>query len=76
MRKLQSFAHLMRKAKSFEKILMLGKIEGKRRGQQRMMDGLYHQFNGQELGQTLGDSERQWSLECCSPLGFKELDMT
>ena len=49
----------MRKAKSFEKILMLGKIEGKRRGQQRMMDGLYHQFNGQELGQTLGDSERQ-----------------
>ena len=35
--KLQYFGHLMRKADSFEKILMLGKIEGRRRrGQQRM----------------------------------------
>ena len=35
--KLQSFGHLMRRADSFEKTLMLGKIEGrKRRGQQRM----------------------------------------
>ena len=35
--KLQSFGHLMRKADSFEKTLMLGKIEGRRRrGRQRM----------------------------------------
>ena len=35
--KLQSFGHLMHTADSFEKTLMLGKIEGKRRrGQQRM----------------------------------------
>ena len=34
--KLQSFGHLMWRADSFEKILMLGKIEGVRRGQQRM----------------------------------------
>ena len=35
--KLQSFGHLMGKADSFEKTLMLGKIEGRRRmGQQRM----------------------------------------
>ena len=35
--KLQSFGHLMRRADSFEKTLMLGKIEGgRRRGQQRM----------------------------------------
>ena len=34
--KLHYFGHLMRKADSLEKILMLGKIEGKRRGQQRM----------------------------------------
>ena len=35
--KLQYFSHLMRKADSLEKTLMLGKIEGKRiRGQQRM----------------------------------------
>ena len=37
MLKLQHFGHLMRRADSFEKTLMLGKIEGKRRrGQQRM----------------------------------------
>ena len=35
--KLQSFGHLMQRAKSFEKTLMLGKIEGgRRRGLQRM----------------------------------------
>ena len=35
--KLQYFGHLMRRGNSFEKILMLGKIEGRwRRGQQRM----------------------------------------
>ena len=41
--KLQYFGHLMRRTDSFEKTLMLGKIEGKRRsGQQRMrwLDGI------------------------------------
>ena len=41
--KLRYFGHLMRRADSFEKILMLGKIEGwRRRGQQRMrwLDGI------------------------------------
>ena len=40
--KLQYFGHLMRRADSFEKTRMLGKIEGVRRGQQRMrwLDGL------------------------------------
>ena len=40
--KLQSFGHLMRGADSFEKTLMLGKIEGRRRGQKRMrrLDGI------------------------------------
>ena len=39
--KLQYFGHLMRRNDSLEKILMLGKIEGRRRGQQRMrwLDG-------------------------------------
>ena len=38
----QYFGHLMGRADSFEKTLMLGKIEGKRRGQQRMrwLDGI------------------------------------
>ena len=34
--KLQNFGHLMQRTDSFEKTLMLGKIEGRRRGQQRM----------------------------------------
>ena len=48
--KLQYFAHLMRRADSFEKTLMLGKIEGKRRrGQQRMrwLDGI---INSMDMG--------------------------
>ena len=35
--KLQYFGHLMRRANSFEKTLMLGKIEGRRRGRQQRM---------------------------------------
>ena len=40
--KLQYFGHLMLRVDSFEKTLMLGKIEGRRRGQQRMrwLDGI------------------------------------
>ena len=40
--KLQYFGHLMRRADSFEKTLMLGKIEGGRRGRHRMrwLDGI------------------------------------
>ena len=40
--KLQYFGHLIRRTDSFEKTLMLGKIEGRRRGQQRMrwLDGI------------------------------------
>ena len=40
--KLQYFGHLMQRTDSFEKILMLGKIEGGRRGRQRMrwLDGI------------------------------------
>ena len=43
--KLQYFGHLLRRADSFEKTLMLGKIEGRqKRGQQRMrwLDGITH----------------------------------
>ena len=56
---------------------MLGKIEGRRRrGQQDKMVGWHHRLNGREFEQTLGDGEGQGSLECCSPWGCKELDMT
>ena len=46
--KLQYFGYLMRRADSFEKTLMLGKIEGRRRrGQQRMRwsDGITHSMD-------------------------------
>ena len=38
--------------------------------------GWHHQPNGHEFEQTLGDSEGQGSLPCCSPWGCKESDMT
>ena len=47
MLKLQYFGHLMRTADSLEKTLMLGKTEGRRRGQQRMrwLDGITNSVN-------------------------------
>ena len=38
--------------------------------------GQHSQLNGHEFEQTLGDSEGQGSLACCSPWGRKESDMT
>ena len=35
------------------------------------MRGWNHQFNGHELGQTLGDDERHGILACCSPWGCR-----
>ena len=40
------------------------------------MIGWHHGLNGHESEQTLGDSEGQGSLECCSPWSHKELNMT
>ena len=40
------------------------------------MIGWHHWLNGHEFEQTLGDSEGQGSLVCCSPWGRKESDMT
>ena len=52
--KLQYFAHLMRRADSFEKTLMLRKIEDRRRRKrQRMMVGWHHRLSGHEFEQTL-----------------------
>ena len=47
--KLQYFGHLMQRADSFENTLMLGRIEGRRRGQQRMrwLDGV---TNSMDMG--------------------------
>ena len=36
----------------------------------------HHRLSGHEFEQTLGDSEGQGNLGCCSPKGHKELDTT
>ena len=75
--KLQYFGHLMQRADSLEKTLMLGKIEGgRRRGQQRMRwwDGITN--DGHEFARALGVGCGQGSLSCCNPWSGKELDMT
>ena len=75
--KLQYFGHLMRKADSFEKTLMLGKIEGRlRRGWQNEMVGWHHRLNGHGFGWTPGIDNGQGGLVCCSSWGCKELDTT
>ena len=78
MLKLQYFGHLMRRANSLEKTLMLGKSEGKRkRGlTEDEMVGWHYQLNQHELEQILGDSEGQGSLACCSPWGQRKSDTT
>ena len=38
--------------------------------------GWYHRLHGHEFEQTLGGSEGQGSLACCSPRDHKESDMT
>ena len=77
--KLQYFVHLMQRANSLEKTLMLGKTEGRRRrGQQRMrwLDGITDPMDMSlsKLCEIVKDKER--NLVCCSPWGHKELDMT
>ena len=74
---LQSFGHLMRRADSLEKTLMLGKIEGRRRrGRQDDMVGWHHQHNGHEFEQAPGVGDGQGGLVCCSPWDCKDTDTT
>ena len=76
--KLQYFGHLMQRADSFEKNLMLGKIEGRRRrGRQRMrwLDGI---TNSMDMG--LGGLRElvmdRGGLGCCCSWRRKESDTT
>ena len=71
--KLQYFGHLMQRADSSEKTLMLRKIEGKRRREKLRMRWLNGFTNSLDMNseQTPGVMEGQGSLACCSPLGHK-----
>ena len=61
--KLQYFGHLMWITDSFEKTLMLGKIEGRRRrGRQDEMVGWHHQFSGHEFKQDPGVCDGRGNL--------------
>ena len=75
--KLQYFGHLILRADSLKKTLMLGKSEGKkRRVTEDEMVGWHHRLNGHEFKQAPGDSKGQGSLACCSSWGCKESDTT
>ena len=70
--KLQYFGHLMWRADSFEKTLILGKTESRRRrGWQRMrwLDGIANTMD-------MGLGGLQGGLACCSSWGHKESEMT
>ena len=76
--KLQYFGHLMQRANSLEKTLMLGKIEGwRRRGRQRMrwLDGITGSVDV-SLSKVQEMVKEQGSLACCSPWDCTESDTT
>ena len=68
--KLQNFGHLMQRADSLEKTLMLVKIDGSQVTEDEIV-GWHHQLSGYESEQTPGDSEGQGSLACYSPWSCK-----
>ena len=76
--KLQYFGHLIQRTDSLEKILMLGKIEGRRRrGRQRIrwLRGIINSMD-MSLSKLWEIVMKDSSLVCCSLLGGRESDMT
>ena len=74
--KLQFFGHLMQRAKSLEKTLMLGKTAGRRRrGRQRMrwLDGITDSRN---MSLSKVWEIMKGSQACCTPQSCNELDTT
>ena len=73
--KLQYFGHLMWRADSFEKTLILGKVEGRRRRGWQWIRW-HHRLNGHRFGCTPGVDDGQGCLVCCGSWGCKESHMT
>ena len=76
--KLQYFGHLMRRADSLEKTLMLGGVGGRRRrGRQRirLLDGITDSMDV-GLGELWELGDGQGGLVCCNSWGRKESDTT
>ena len=82
--KLQYFGHLIQRTNSFEKTLMLEKIEGRRRREGQEETGTtedemvvwHHRLNEHGFGWTPGVGYGQVGLACCSSWGRKESDRT
>ena len=75
--KLQYLVYLIRRADSFEKTMMLGKIEGRRRGDDRGWDSwMASPTQWTWVWETLGVGDGQGGLACCGSWGRKELDTT
>ena len=76
--KLQYFGHLLGRADSLEKTLMLEKIEGKedKGTKEDEMVGWHHRLNGHGFVWTPGLGDGQGGLACCSSWGRKESDTT
>ena len=67
----QNFSHLMRRADSLEKTLMLGKIEGRRRRgwqRKRWVDGI---IDSMDINLSKLRERVMGSLVCCSPWGHR-----
>ena len=81
--KVQNFGHLMWRADLLDKTLVLEKIEGRRRGQQKMrwLDSITDSMDDWDSMETHsspapGNVEKQGNLACCSPWGHKESYVT
>ena len=76
--KLQYFGHLMQRANSLEKTLIMGKIKGRKRRRQKRMrwfDGIIDLMD-MSLSQIQEMEKNRESWLCSSPWGSKESDMT
>ena len=69
--KLQYFGHVMRRADSFEKTLMLGKTEEEKGTTEDEKVGWHHRLNGHGFGWTPGVGDGQGGLVCCGSWGQK-----